>query len=269
VVRRPRIAAHRGGAALWPENSLLAVRQALALGVGLVEIDVHLAADGALAVIHDRTLERTTDGAGAVAGHTGEALRRRRLTGPDGRPTDERVPMLDDVLALLAPSPADLLLEIKSPGGPALHERAGGRVRAIPGPRYEELEARVLSALEARGVVDRTTVLAFNPAVLERLRSLAPRVARTLVVAGRQVEALEASAEEMLECALAAGATDIGLEHTLVDDKLVAAARAAGLRVGAWTVNEARDMRRLAALGIDIITTDRPDLAVRVLAHER
>ncbi len=61
-----KIAAHRGGAALWPENSVLAFRRAIALGVPLVELDVHLARDGGVVVIHDRTLDRTTDGTGPV-----------------------------------------------------------------------------------------------------------------------------------------------------------------------------------------------------------
>ncbi|MBI2218038.1 MAG: hypothetical protein HYU51_12140 [Candidatus Rokubacteria bacterium] len=264
----PRFAAHRGGAALWPENSLLAMRQALGLGAPLLELDVHLASDGGLAVIHDATLERTTDGAGRVADRTTAELRRARLRGPDGRLTDERVPMLDDVLALLSPSPADLLLEIKGPRVPALYERGpDGSVRAITGPRYEGLEERVLTALEAHGMVARTNVLAFNPAVLDRVRSLAPRVPTTLVIARKQVELAQGRPEETVDWACAAGATDVGLQHTLIDDAVVAAARRGGLRVGAWTVNEEDEMRRLATLGIDIITTDRPDLAARVLSR--
>src|SRR5207244_5808354 len=84
-----RIAAHRGGAALWPENSLLAFRNAIALGSDLLEFDVHLAAGGAVAVIHDATLERTTDGRGPVASMTAADLRRRGLTAPGGAATGE------------------------------------------------------------------------------------------------------------------------------------------------------------------------------------
>src|SRR5207249_8615826 len=100
-----RIAAHRGGAALWPENSLLAFENAIALGSDLLEFDVHLAADGSVAVIHDATLERTTDGTGAVASLTAADLRRLRLRGPDAALTAEHVPTLDEVLAAAAASP--------------------------------------------------------------------------------------------------------------------------------------------------------------------
>src|SRR5262245_40681936 len=110
-----RIAAHRGGARLWAENSLLAFRNAIALGCDLVEFDVHLAADGGVVVVHDATLERTTDGEGAVAACTTADLRRWRLRGPDGRLTDERLPMLDDVLRVAAASRTPLLVEVKGP----------------------------------------------------------------------------------------------------------------------------------------------------------
>src|SRR6266852_1739718 len=96
----PRIAAHRGGAALWPENSLAAFTGALALGVDLLEFDVHQSADGEVAVIHAPPLERTKEGAGAVCALPAAALRRLRLRDLNGALTAERVPLLDDVLAL-------------------------------------------------------------------------------------------------------------------------------------------------------------------------
>src|SRR4030095_6396748 len=110
-----RIAAHRGGSALWPENSLLAFQSAIALGSDLLELDVHQSRDGVVAVIHDATVERTTDGRGAVAALAAAELRRLRLRGPDGAPTAEHVPTLDEVLAAAAPSHVGLLIEVKAP----------------------------------------------------------------------------------------------------------------------------------------------------------
>src|SRR5947207_14293530 len=83
------LAAHRGGAALWPENSLLAFRNAIALGSDLIEFEVHLTAGGGVAVIHDATLGRTTDGRGAVESMTADDLRRVHLKGPGGAATAE------------------------------------------------------------------------------------------------------------------------------------------------------------------------------------
>jgi glycerophosphoryl diester phosphodiesterase len=262
---RTRFAAHRGGAALWPENSLLAFREAIALGAPLVELDVHLAADGGLVVIHDRTLERTTEGAGPVGDLPAAEVSRLRLKGPDGRLTEERVPMLEEVLGLLAPSPADLLVEVKGPGVSVLYERVNGGVRAMPGPGYEGLEARLLAALEASGMAARATVLAFNPDVLACVHALVPAQRTALLVSRGHVDMARAQPAEAVDWAVAAGATDVGLEHTLVGEGVVKAARQAGLALGVWTVNDEAAIRRFADLGVDIVTTDRPGVAQRVL----
>ena len=118
-----RIAAHRGGAALWPENSLLAFQSAIALGSDLLEFDVHLTRDRTVAVIHDATLGRTTNGTGPVSSLTAADLRRLRLRGPGADLTAEPVPMLDDVLAAVtaAPRPVGLLVEVKESATGARH----------------------------------------------------------------------------------------------------------------------------------------------------
>ena len=245
-----RIAAHRGGAALWPENSLLAFRNAMALGSDLLEFDVHLTSDGGVAVIHDATVERTTDGTGAVASMTVADLRRLRLKGPEGTLTRERVPTLDEVVEAAAASSVRLLVEVKGPA---------------PRVRYDGLEERILAVLASAGFQDRATVMAFNPDVIVRVRSLAPLARTTLLVSRGAVERAGARPEATVDWAVAAGVTDVGLEHTLVDERVVAAARAAKLLLGVWTVNDEVTMRRVQALGVDIVTTDRPDVAKRLL----
>ncbi len=262
-----RVAAHRGGAALWPENSLLAFRNAIALGCDLLELDVHRTADGELAVLHDPTLERTTNGEGAVVSLTAAEVRRARLRGPDGTLSDERVPLLDEVLALVAPSRVELLLEVKGPvPGVSVHwERGADGTVAVPGLRYEGLEEVVLAKVARAGLAARTTVMAFNPAVIELVHALAPRQRTALLVEASQVAQAGARPEAAIDWAVKAGATDAGLHQTLVNEAVVQAAHAAGLRLGAWTVNAEEAMRRLAALGVDVIISDRPDLLRRVL----
>ena len=245
-----RIAAHRGGAALWPENSLLAFANAIALGSDLLEFDVHLTADGAVAVIHDATVERTTDGRGAVASMTTADLRRLRLKGPDGTLTAEHLPTLDAVLGEAAAAPVALLVEVKGPRR---------------GARYDGLEEKILAALSSAGMLARATIMAFDPEVIARVRTLAPRARTTLLVARGVVERAGALPEQTIDWAVAAGVTDVGLEHTLVDERVVAAARAAKLGLGVWTVNDEPTIRRMLALGVDVLTTDRPDLAKRLL----
>src|SRR3989304_8217888 len=86
------LAAHRGGAQLWPENSLFAFRNAIALGANFLEFDVHLSRDGQGVVIHDPTLERTTTGTGAVSDRTLAELRTLRLKDRGGKVTTEALP---------------------------------------------------------------------------------------------------------------------------------------------------------------------------------
>ena len=105
AVAQPLVAAHRGGAALWPENSLLAFRNALALGVDCLESDVHLTADGELVILHDPTLDRTTTGTGPVAERRLADLTSVRLRARDGTVTDEPLPTLGQLLDVLGSIP--------------------------------------------------------------------------------------------------------------------------------------------------------------------
>ena len=97
----PLVAAHRGGALLWPENSMLAFRSAMALGADYLELDVHVSKDGEVIVIHDATLDRTSTGTGAVKDWTLAELRALRLKDRAGAVTAESIPSLDDVVAVV------------------------------------------------------------------------------------------------------------------------------------------------------------------------
>jgi glycerophosphoryl diester phosphodiesterase len=261
-----RFVAHRGGAAQWPENSLTAFRNAIALGARLLELDVHLTADGEIAVIHDPTLDRTSSGTGALARCTAADLRRARLRARDGALTEDCVPTLGEVLALVAPTDIALLVEIKTPGPAVRYERRDGVVTAVPGPRYEGLERRVLDALAAAGLSARAIVMAFNPAVLAEVRALAPAQPTALLVDAHHVVAAGARPEETVRWAAAAGASFLGIHHTLCEGAVVTAAHAAGIAVGVFTVNDEATMRRLAGLGVDVIISDRADLVARLQA---
>ena len=134
------VAAHRGGAALWPENSLLAFRQALALGVDALEFDLHMTSDGELVVLHDPTLDRTTTGTGPVRDLKLADLAGVRLKTRDGAVTDERIPTFAQLLELAAAA-VELLPEIKVDANRQ---------------RYDSIEDKVLALLRARGLLARS-----------------------------------------------------------------------------------------------------------------
>jgi glycerophosphoryl diester phosphodiesterase len=259
--------AHRGGAAQWPENSLSAFRNAIAGGARILECDVHLTADGEVAVMHDPTLDRTSSGTGPLARCTRADLARARLRGPDGVLTDECVPTLADVLQLAAPVVAALLVEIKTPGPAVRYERRGAQFAAVPGARYENLERRVLELLRAAGIAERTFILAFNPAVLAEMRALSPKQPLALLVDRHHVEEAGAPPLATVAWAQAAGANFLGVHHTLCDAAVAEAAHAAGIAVGVFTVNDEATMRRLAGWGVDVIISDRADLVARLQAE--
>ncbi len=248
----PQIAAHRGGAALAPENSLRAFRQALALGVDYLEFDLHMTRDGEVVVIHDATLDRTTTGRGAVRDVTRAELGAARLRARDGSVTDEPVPTFAELLALAAPSGVGILPEIK----------------AAPGREpYEGLEEKVLALLRLHAMLGRTTVQAFESRTIVRLRVLEPGVKTMLLVGRGRVEHERAAPRDAVRWAKALGATDLGMDHHLIDAGVVVAAQTAKIRLSAWTVNEPADLRRMADLGVDVVMTDDPELAQRLFGR--
>lgn len=244
ALRRPAIASHRGGARLWPENSLTAFRAALRLPAEQLELDVHLTADDAPVVLHDATLDRTTDGAGPVRARSLAALGAVRLRG-----VDERPPTLAEATGLVADAGRVLRLELKP-------DAAG---RPYPGA-----VARCLEVLDAAGARPRTVLIAFQPATV-----LAAARAGGLAGVGLLLDARAwrgMSAEGAAALGRACGATELGLPLAEWDAAAVAALRAAGFALGAWGADDAPGIERGLALDLDVLTTDDPPLALRLRA---
>jgi len=244
------LAAHRGGALLWPENSLLAFRNAVALGVDFIEFDVHLSKDGEVVVIHDPTLDRTTTGSGPVKDRTVAELKAVRLKDRAGAVTEETVPTLDEVVTVAAQGKRRMLLEIKIDPSRA---------------RYPGIEEKVLAILDRHGMTGSTVVMAFEAPTWRRVRELRPDVATCALYSARMLGRTSLAAE--LDTLRSSGVRFIGLEHTAVDAATVTQARAAGIGLGAWTVNDAAAMKRLTDAGAGILITDQPDVAKIVLGR--
>ena len=244
----PLIFAHRGYLAAAPENSLAAFRAVVAHGLPAVEFDVHPSRDGVLAVIHDATLERTAAARGPVADLDWAELAQIELLGGGGR-----LCRLETVLELLGPHPIEVIVETK--------DRDDGSF-------YAELPQLLAPLLAASGNVSRCRVTAFNWDVIEALLKIDPAL-RCVGVLGpsnmKRYGDVAAAARRLATL----GVREIALQWKLVDEKVVEAVRAAGLGLGVWTPNAAEEHRRLAALGVDWIITDRPDVALAALGGER
>jgi glycerophosphoryl diester phosphodiesterase len=242
---RPQIAAHRGGSLLWPENSLLAFRKSVELGVHYLEFDVHLTKDGELVVIHDPTLDRTTTGRGPVREQTLAELRLARLKDAQGAVTSEGMPTLDEVLELAAHAKRRLLLEIK------VDDRR---------QRYPGIEEKVLAALDRRMMTPFTVVMAFEAETWRRVLELRPGMLTAALYSPRMVQNRPGGLAAVADEAKAAGVAFLGLHQALVTPDALALARARGFKVGAWTVNEPDAIRRIVEVGPDVVISDRPDL---------
>jgi glycerophosphoryl diester phosphodiesterase len=242
------LAAHRGGSILWPENSLLAFRNALALGADFIEFDVHLSRDGEVMVIHDATLDRTTTGAGPVRDRSVAELKAFRLKDRSGAVTTETVPTLDEVVEVAAQAKRRMLLEIKVDAAKA---------------RYPGIEEKALAILDRHAMTASTVVMSFEAPTWRRVRELRPEVATCALYSARALARTSLTAE--LETLRAAGVRFIGVEHTVVDAAAVKQAQEAGIGLGAWTVNNPADMQRMIGAGVTILITDQPDVAKTLL----
>ena len=249
------ITAHRGGAGLWPENSLTAFRNAIGLtGLDAVELDVQACRDGALVVFHDPTLERTSSGTGRLVDHSFAAVRQCRLKDTAAEPP----PTLDEVLGVLAPTTVELKLEIK----------------VAPGAVGPDMVHRALEATDRHGMTARTLFMSFDRPAIDALRRLEPAVRFSQLSSWEAEDDVPAAMVRILDGAIAAGAAAIGIDNRPPDDPvqqvslrapLVARARAAGLRVGVWTVNGPEELRAwLADSVVDDVTTDWPDRALAI-----
>lgn len=239
------IASHRGGSLEAPENSPTSFRHTAGLAVEQVEFDIHPTADGHIVVIHDATLERTTDGTGPVAGRTLAELRRLTIKGTAA----ERIMTLPEVIELFRPTGIDLRMEVKSDAG---HQP------------YPGLLAQALRLVDAAGMRGRTVVTSFLAPVVAEAVQAPGLLGRIWLVAPAVMD--DAGLDGVVAVAEAHAIGHVGIRANRLDARVQAHLRAAGLGVGAWAVNDAESVRRMLDLGVEVFTTDIPTQALAIRA---
>lgn len=243
---KTHIAAHRGGAALWPENSPTAFRQSTGLDVEQIEFDVQMSADGVPMIHHDGTLDRTTSGEGALADKTLSALKELTLLGTD----DERMMTLEEGLDILEPFTLTLRCEIK-PG--------------VAMRRYPELEVKVYESLKRRNLLERTVMTSFFLDILTNIRAWPEAPAEMIWLVAQPVVGC-IGLERVIDIAKQDQIKMVGLHHLDLDDDSFSRIKAAGLKCSAWAVLEDAAIQRVLEMGVDVFTTDRPDAAIALRA---
>jgi glycerophosphoryl diester phosphodiesterase len=239
--------AHRGasGEGLAPENTLAAFELAIQLGVDLIELDVQQTGDGRLVVIHDPTLDRTTDLSGSVAEQTLAQIRR----GDAGswfapRFRGERVPLLEEVLEL-----------------------ARRRVLTLVEIKARHIAERVVQIVEDLGAEDQVVIQSFVPQTVRRVKLLAPALPAALLVSTLPTTPARIRVRRLAREALEAGANAVGLWHTALTPALLEEMRQRSIGVWAWTVDDEIVMRDLALMGVQGLITNYPDRLNQVLGE--
>ena len=256
--------AHRGGAALRPENTILAFDHGLALGADGLEFDVRLSRDGVVVVHHDATLDRTTNASGAISARTADELSRLDAGYHFGPPAPAvlaadsaaqtarypfrgltgGIPRLDEVLRRYRDARCIIELKVNDP----------------------ELAHRTIDAVRAAGAVGRVALGSFGSRVLAAARAYEPRIPtgasreETRLALYRSWVRWPVRRPRYREFQVPerSGRTRV------VTPRFIRYAHEAGVNVLVWTVDDRGDMQRLLAWGVDAIISDRPDLAVEM-----
>lgn len=254
LTERPLVIAHQGAEHLWPSNTMVAFRGSAPIS-DVLETDMHATRDGAFVLIHDQTLDRTTDRTGAVRDLTLAEVRAadagHRFSSPDSeafpwRGRGVQVATLDELLAAFPEKP--LLIEIKQ--------------------EEPSIAAPFCERLRAAGALERVTVASFSDRALGEFRAACPEVMtsmtarelRPLVLLSKVgLSGLAPAPGQLAQVPVRAGGI------TVVTPGFVRAMERRGVAVQVWTINDPAEMQRLTDMGVHGIITDRPDLMQDIL----
>lgn len=241
---RPLVIGHRGAMAMAPENTMASFLEALRQGADGIECDVHLSRDGQVIVMHDATVDRTTNGTGPIAELTFEALSRLDAgSWYDPRFAGERVPTLDAVLSLVK-------AESKRQDRPLLaviELKAGSR-------RYRGIEAAVTQAILAADLSEQTIIISFDHRAILETKRLAPTITGGVLYYGQPIDPVH--------LARTANADFLGPSLECVSAEEVELAHQMGLKVFVWTVQTSEQALALATLKVDAFGANAPALAL-------
>jgi glycerophosphoryl diester phosphodiesterase len=237
------IIGHRGARFEAPENTVPGFRYAIDLELGAVEFDIRMTRDDQLVVIHDATVDRTTNGQGEVASFTLEQLQSldARSIFPDW-PEPCVVPTFGEVLDVVQILP-ELFVEIK--GDTPV--------------RLDTIVPATIAEILRRDIADRVTITSFDPYALEVARRVAPEIRRGLIG--------DWDTQQFLDRAVALDCAQADARHATADPGLIAKVRSLGMRVIGWPTNSQEDLDSVLAMGPQLFCTDNPTLLIELYGN--
>jgi glycerophosphoryl diester phosphodiesterase len=255
VEHRVQIVGHRGAKGVAPENTLVSFQAALDEGVDMIELDVHLSTDGELVVIHDPRLERTTDGSGLVGDFTLEDLKKLDASAKfegDAWSGVQRIPTLQEVYDLVQ-GQVEINVEIKT---------------AEDGSRYPGIEDKVVALARENDALAYTVVSSFDFPTVQEVLSLEPEMACYAIVSTdyfREMGLKGKRANDAVADLVAHGFSQVAVNKQYLSKDLMSLLADAGFVVGVWVLNDVDEMWAFMELGVDRVTTDRPDLLIAAI----
>ncbi|WP_336278909.1 glycerophosphodiester phosphodiesterase [Bartonella sp. CB175] len=236
-----KIVAHRGGANLYSENTLSAFRHAIELGVDEIECDVHLLKSGEVVIFHDFYLEQLVGKKEYIHDIDNEIRKRLHVKG-----STEAPPLLEELLDILKPTNVALHLEIKT----------CGEVE-----REHLLSQKALALIKSRNLVERVSAISFDPA------SLRPFI-EAGVSSGPCIDSFNGDMCRYFSEWKQLGYRDLSVNGSIVSQNFIESALDAGFTVGVWTINGVSRLSYWLDMPVHYITTDQPDLALRLRAQK-
>ena len=219
------IIGHRGAAALEPENTLLSIKRAMDIGVDAVEIDVHFSKDKKLIVIHDETVDRTTNGTGPVSGYTVQEI--KRLDAGKG----EAIPTLQEVIDLIDRR-VMLVIELKEEG----------------------TERPVVDLIIQNNLINKACVISFWHRLVKTVKEMDSRIKTGVLLVGSPVDACIATQ---------ASADALVMKYSFVDREFVKIAHKKGLKVFIWNIDDQNLIEPYVDMGVDAIGSNDPRVLIK------
>ena len=240
-IKTMQIIAHRGGAGIGIENTLLCINKGIALGANMIEIDVHLSKDGHLIVCHDQTVDRTTNGKGKIRELTLQEIRKLKIVDYNGNITDENLPLLYEVIELVN-GRVPLLVEIKQP-------------RKI----YKGIEQKLLEEIEKYNATSWIIVQSFNDSVLENIHKINPeiRLEKLLFCKFFGLPLIFDGTISKFNFKKYTHVSSFNISFRAAAPHLIKKIHQQGKEVKIWTLSEPE---KLPNVTIEGVITDRPDL---------